>query len=196
MKGYTMRWPVVFVLFCFFDGGGRNILRGGKWRMRGREAGGEGEGSGGKRGGKRGLGTPLSTPTSKGIEVISYKVHTGSNTSGRFIWNSWSKPFGEFHKSHMKRPGVQGSFHHMTGFNEYFSALKVGTFSTTLRFSNQELHNVWSIDFMTWRWSLIIYTHQQFLGWTYVRPTRFIHPWTTRVEDIIDKCNSWLADVT
>ena len=41
---------------CFFDGGGRNILRGGKWGARGREAGGEGEGSGG-------LDAPLSTPT-------------------------------------------------------------------------------------------------------------------------------------
>ena len=47
----------------FFDGGGRNILRGGKWGTRGREAGGEREGSGDKGGGKRGLGTPLSTPT-------------------------------------------------------------------------------------------------------------------------------------
>ena len=41
-----------------------------------------------------------------------------------------------------------------------------------------------------------------FLRWTYFGPTRFIHPWTTlihvtlRVSDVIDKCNSWLADVT
>ena len=46
-------------------GGGRNILRGGKWGVRGREAEGKGEGSGGKGGGKRGLGTPLSTPTAQ-----------------------------------------------------------------------------------------------------------------------------------
>ena len=93
------------------------------------------------------------------------------------IQHEWSldmklmkKAFGEYYKSHMKRPGVQGSFHHMTGFNEFFSALKAGTFPMTLRFSNQWLHSVCSYDFMTWRWSLIIYTHQQFswinLFWT------------------------------
>ena len=53
-----------FFVCLFFDGGGRNIPRGGKWGVRGREAGGEREGSGGNGGGKRGLGTPLSTPTS------------------------------------------------------------------------------------------------------------------------------------
>ena len=41
-----------------------------------------------------------------------------------------------------------------------------------------------------------------FLRWKYFGPTRFIHRWTTlvhatlRVSDVIDKCNSWLADVT
>ena len=41
-----------------------------------------------------------------------------------------------------------------------------------------------------------------FLRWTYSGPTRFIHPWTTlvhetlRVSDVIDECNSWLADLT
>ena len=57
MKGY--------IFDEFFDGGGRNILRGGKRGARGREAGVKWEGSVGKGGGKRGLGTPLSTPISK-----------------------------------------------------------------------------------------------------------------------------------
>ena len=41
-----------------------------------------------------------------------------------------------------------------------------------------------------------------FLWWTYFGPRRFIHPWTTLVHamlcisDVIDKCNSWLADIT
>ena len=41
-----------------------------------------------------------------------------------------------------------------------------------------------------------------FLRWTYLGPTGFIHPWTAlfhamlRVSDVIDKCNRWLADVT
>ena len=61
MKGY-----IFDEMTCFFDGGGRNILRGGKRGAREREAGVKWEGSGGKGGGgKRGLGTPLSTPTSK-----------------------------------------------------------------------------------------------------------------------------------
>ena len=40
------------------------------------------------------------------------------------------------------------------------------------------------------------------LRWTCFGPTRFIHPWMTlvhatlRVSDVIDKCNSWLADIT
>ena len=40
-----------------------------------------------------------------------------------------------------------------------------------------------------------------FLRWTYFGPTKFIHPWTThvhamlRVNNVIDECNSWLADV-
>ena len=52
-----------FFVFCFvfFDGGGRNIPRGGKWGF-GEGSGGEGEGSGGNGGGKRWLATPLSTP--------------------------------------------------------------------------------------------------------------------------------------
>ena len=61
MKGY-----IFDEMTCYFDGGGRNILRGWKRGARAREAGVKWEGSGGKRGGgKRGLGTPLSTPTSK-----------------------------------------------------------------------------------------------------------------------------------
>ena len=49
----------------------------------------------------------------------------------------------------------------------------------------------------------IIFTlANNFLRWTYFGPTRFIRPLTTlvhatlRVIDVIDKCNSWLADVT
>ena len=67
-----------FVLFCllfFFDGGRRNILRGGKLGARGREAGVKGEGSGVKGGGKRGLGTPLSTPN-KDAAVDSMVTHS------------------------------------------------------------------------------------------------------------------------
>ena len=55
---------------CFFDGSGRNILRGGKWGTRGREAGGEGEGSGGKGGREAGVGDPLSTPTEEEMPFI------------------------------------------------------------------------------------------------------------------------------
>ena len=44
---------------CFFDGGGRNILRGGKWGTKGREAGDEGEGSGGKGVGSGGWAPPV-----------------------------------------------------------------------------------------------------------------------------------------
>ena len=63
MKGY-----IFDEMTCFFDGGGRNILRGGKRGggkrgARGREAGIKWEGNGGKRGaGKRGLGTPCPPP--------------------------------------------------------------------------------------------------------------------------------------
>ena len=53
---------VCLFVVVFFDGGGINIPRGGKWGARGRETGGEGEGSGGKEGGKRGLGTPSLPP--------------------------------------------------------------------------------------------------------------------------------------
>ena len=63
-----------------------------------------------------------------------------------------------------------GSFPHMTGFSGIFFTLKVDIFSMTQRFSNQGLHHVWSYDFMAGRWSLNIYTHQQFpwmnLFWT------------------------------
>ena len=58
MKGY-----IFDEMTSFFDGGGRNILRGGKRGARGREAGIKWEGNGGKRGaGKRGLGTPCPPP--------------------------------------------------------------------------------------------------------------------------------------
>ena len=61
MKGY-----IFDEMTCFFDGGGRNILRGGKLGARKREAGVKWEGSGDKGGGgKRELGTLLSTPTSR-----------------------------------------------------------------------------------------------------------------------------------
>ena len=50
---------------------------------------------------------------------------------------------------------------------------------------------------------LLIFTFDNnFLRWTYSGPTEFILSWTTlvhatlRVSDIIDKCKSWLADVT
>ena len=55
MKGY-----IFYEITCFiFDGGRRNILRGGKRGTRGRDAGVKGEGSGGKGGGKRGWGPPV-----------------------------------------------------------------------------------------------------------------------------------------
>ena len=73
---------------CFFDGDGRNILRGGKWGTRGREAGGEGEGSGGKGEGKRGLGTPLSTPTYKIKRVQRAAANDGPKGSLHFHNNS------------------------------------------------------------------------------------------------------------
>ena len=66
------------------------------------------------------LNDPHQTDTSKGIEVISYKVHTGSKTSGHLDMKLMKQAFGEFRKSHMKRPGVQGSFHQMTDFNDFF----------------------------------------------------------------------------
>ena len=57
MKGYFFD-----EMTRFFDGGGRNILRGGMWGARGREAEVKGEGSRGKGEGS-GFGDPLSTPT-------------------------------------------------------------------------------------------------------------------------------------
>ena len=49
--------------------------------------------------------------------------------------------------------------------------------------------------------SIFTFTNN-FLGWTYFGPPRFIHQWTTLVHmklstsDVTDKWNSWLADVT
>ena len=53
-----------------------------------------------------------------------------------------------------------------------------------------------------WSHILIFTLANNFLRWTHFGPTRFIHPWTTlvhatlRVSDVIEKCNSLLADVT
>ena len=57
--------------------------------------------------------------------------------------------------------------------------------------------NIEKIKLYSYRFTLA----NNFLRWTYFGPTGFIHPWTTlvhatlRVSDIINKCNSWLADV-
>ena len=54
MKGY-----IFDEMTFFFDGGGRNILRGGKRGARGREAGVKWEGSRGKGEGSGGWGPPV-----------------------------------------------------------------------------------------------------------------------------------------
>ena len=56
MKGY-----IFDEMTCFFDGGGRNILRGGK-RGRGEGSGGKGGGKRGKREGSGGWGPPCPPP--------------------------------------------------------------------------------------------------------------------------------------
>ena len=51
-------------------------------------------------------------------------------------------------------------------------------------------------------YSYIFTLANNFLRSTYFELTRFTHPWTTlvhatlRVSDVVDKCNSWLVDVT
>ena len=94
----------------------------------------------------------------------------------------------------------QMNFLYTFPLTDYFAVISL------LYGTHDELSSIYVIaycHFMFQMLNFIIFTlANNCLRWTYFRPTRFIHPWTTlvhatlhvRVSSVIYKCNSWLSD--